>query len=87
MMGRSKSQERIPVKLRRQTVHQDTMQYLKVNFQHCLFPEISTLVTLLKWKDRLLCYTYLYENGMFTNKQDAALSGKENAQEAVFEQF
>jgi hypothetical protein len=31
MMGRSKSQERIPVKLRRQTVHQDTMQYLKVS--------------------------------------------------------
>jgi len=31
MTGRSKSQERVPVKLRRQTVHQDTMQYLKVN--------------------------------------------------------
>ncbi len=30
----------------------------------------------------MLWYNYLYENTMFTNKQDAALLGKENAWEA-----
>jgi len=27
----------------------------------------------------MLWYTYLFENGMFTNKKNAALLGKENA--------
>ncbi len=30
----------------------------------------------------MLWYNYFYENTMFTNKQDAALMGKENALEA-----
>jgi len=30
----------------------------------------------------MLWYTYSYENGMFTNKYNAALLGKENAREA-----
>ena len=45
MMGRSKSQERVPVKLRRQTVHQDTMQYLKV--YHHPHPSLSLSLSLI----------------------------------------
>jgi len=33
-------------------------------------------------EDKMLCYTYLNENRMFTNKLDTALFGKENAWEA-----
>jgi hypothetical protein len=44
MMGRSKSQERIPVKLRRQTVQHDTMQYLKV--KETLFVFLSVCLSI-----------------------------------------
>ncbi len=49
-------------------------------FQRCLFLEIRTPVSWLKIK--MLWYTYLYENTMFTTKLDPSLFGKGKAWEA-----
>ncbi len=58
-------------------------KYFQLLFSTQSFPQNNNTHYLTKVKfiteDQMLWYTYLYENGMFTNKQNTALLGKENA--------